>query len=365
MSVPTPVRPTQYAGWASGPSGSIRIVEPSSTEKAIGWQAGVSGASGFMGGVPPSTYFNWAMNLYYQWQKYFDEKQGLAYVGDGSDGDITLVNQTFVATRPMQIANLALGLSGVFKPNGQPWMAHLLTGVSGVIEGIAGDGGAGRAGFSVEPRYYGVPASGPLKGAYGGDYYNLNPTGGYNYNPTLYSMSVPQGLGGQGGTGGTVNVAGADPGRGGTSPRPPGPWARLPEWLDARWRENRFEGVTGGYVAGGAGGGYGSIGSVSPGAGGAGGEHIRGMIGEVNFRGTVRSRGGRGGTGYYTAGIAAGPGGGGGGGSAGFGIGRKTRWEVTYDFSGGLPGMPYPANATGGVTGFAGGAGTGIEMLLP
>ena len=70
----TLIRPTMgYPGWASGVSGAARITQPTQTEKNIGWQAGVSGATGFAGGVPPSTYFNWLHNLYYQWIVYLDK----------------------------------------------------------------------------------------------------------------------------------------------------------------------------------------------------------------------------------------------------------------------------------------------------
>lgn len=47
--------------WASGISGLARTTEPTQTEKNLGWQANQ---------IPPSTYFNWAMNLYYQWIDY-------------------------------------------------------------------------------------------------------------------------------------------------------------------------------------------------------------------------------------------------------------------------------------------------------
>lgn len=59
------VRPTLgFAGWASGFSGSLVITEPTSTKKALGYRVNE---------VPASSEFNWALNLAYQWQKYFDD----------------------------------------------------------------------------------------------------------------------------------------------------------------------------------------------------------------------------------------------------------------------------------------------------
>lgn len=365
MGLPVLVRPTGYPGWASGPSGigAGRVVEPTSAKKATGWQDSEA---------PPATSFNWAQNLYYQWIKNFDESRAYAHVGDGSDGDLILVNQTFVATRQMQIRDLAIGFSGVFKPNGFPHGVQLLTGVSGVIEGIAGDGEGGHSGGAGSSGFGGVGASGPLRGQQGFAFPEYGTTG--TSSVFFPSRAAWYGLGGAGGTGGlgggplgvsyTPYLINKPP----APTNPPGPWQRLPQWLDGLWQQCGPTGLISGYVGGGAAGipGVGVI--DAPGQGGAGGEHIRMMIAEANWQGIVRSRGGRGGSGYYpgTPRAAVGGGGGGGGGSAGFGIGRKTRFDVTLDFSGGLGGVA-AAGASGGATGLPGLAGpTGyIELPLP
>lgn len=54
-------RPSDYAGWASGPSGYITT--PLAGTRAIGWQPS---------GIANSAYFNWMQNLNYQWQLYTD-----------------------------------------------------------------------------------------------------------------------------------------------------------------------------------------------------------------------------------------------------------------------------------------------------
>lgn len=376
MPLPTAIRPTQYAGWASGPSGSVRITEPSSSEKALGWQQGVSGAAGFAGGVPPSSYFNWKWNADYQWQKYSDEVRGQAFVGDGSDGDVVLVATSYIASRPMQFRDLAIGPSGVFKPNGYPWFAHVLTGVSGAIEGIAGDGLAGASGSHVvsTPVRWGVPASGPLRGGYGlGIELSATPSlpPGLPEGATtflgLYGLNVI-GLGGNGGTGGTGGGGGFP----GFLAHQPSGWLyrNLPEigrGLAQRWNP---AGPTNYYLAGGAGGGAGGNGQDRGGAGGAGGENIVGSIGEANFQGLLRSRGGRGGTGFYrnspTGNFPAqGGGGGGGGGAVNIGIARRTRWSVTIDVAGGAGGLPGWSGSSGAATGLAGATGNYYEYVLP
>lgn len=60
------IRPTGgFAAWASGISGAARIVEPTQTEKNLGWQTGQ---------VPPSSYHNWLSNLSYGWQAHLDDR---------------------------------------------------------------------------------------------------------------------------------------------------------------------------------------------------------------------------------------------------------------------------------------------------
>lgn len=365
----TLVRPTGYADWASGPSGAARIVEPTQTEKNLGWQAGVSGGAGFNAGVPPSTYFNWGMNLYYQWDRFNNEARWRKVVGGGEDGDAIIVATRYIASRDMRFRDLAIGPSGVFCPNGWPWMAQVLTGVSGTIEGIAGNGGEGHTGVNVLPRYGGIPASGPLRGAFGQDLQSYSFSGGVEPNPSGI-LHVQGAVGGAfGGTGGRL---GSDtvsavfmPGPGGTLIGPTGVWQRDPEWLNAVQTIHTINGPTQSYVRGAPGGGVGAMTNTAGGGGGAGGEHIRGNVGVCNFRGTIRSRGGDGGTGYYTQGsIPAGGGGGGGaGGAAELGVGDLLRLDVNYDVRGGRGGPPGNWGSSGGGTGGNGATGPALQVF--
>jgi hypothetical protein len=64
-------RPTKYPEWASGTSGVAGQVEPTSTQKNMGWQAATA---------PPASYWNFLLgggsgaNGYFKWIKYLDEQ---------------------------------------------------------------------------------------------------------------------------------------------------------------------------------------------------------------------------------------------------------------------------------------------------
>src|SRR5688500_17605057 len=53
-------KPNLIPEWASG--NLAQIAEPPAEKKALGWVAE----------MPPFQFFNWLMNLYYQWIVYFD-----------------------------------------------------------------------------------------------------------------------------------------------------------------------------------------------------------------------------------------------------------------------------------------------------
>lgn len=382
MPVTAPVQPTGYAGWASGPSGSVRIVEPTALEKAIGWQAGVSGATSFIGGVPPSTYFNWIHNLNYQWQKYLNEKAGEAYVGLGDQGDLILGVTTYVLDSIRPFNDIAIGASSILDSNGWPVIARLITGVSGTIRSRGGNGGAARypigastagwasdganGGIGVGAR--GVPGSGPLAGAFG------RGTGYFSGEPA----TMINALGARGGSGGISSNGNLTVAVPVYQVAPTGiHWARIPHLIDGivQWfaDNDQSRGMTAGYLRGGGGGGFGAFAggattgdAAQAGGGGAGGGFLPIIAQEVNFQGVIDVRGGDGGTGGLFAatvgGRAGGGGGGGGGGRAAALFGRKTKWDVFYDAR---PGAGGRGISTGGVVGGDGLAGaTGATMIV-
>jgi hypothetical protein len=349
MPLESPTRPASYADWASGVSGAARITEPTQLEKNLGWQASA---------IPPSTYENWRGNLIYQWQRFFDLQRATAHVGRGVDGDLILVNQTWTATRPMEFRDLAIGASGVFRPNGYPWTDHVLTGLSGTIEGRGPVGGTGHGTGSSGSYATGpLPSAGPLRG-YTGNVQNV--PAGYNVSGFFNA------LGGRGGTGGRGNQLNFLPAL------TVGTTGKLiltpPEGLLRVFAQN---GPTLIYAQGGGPGaeGRGDDGFNDIAArGGGGGDLICGIVGDVDFVGTVDVRGGDGGRGVRALGTAnsGGPGGGGGGGALILGYGRLRRFDVNYIASGGQGGLggsgPSPTISW---TGFPGSPGlAGPSMLL-
>lgn len=93
-------KPTKYPEWADGASA---IVEPSDVKKALGWVVE----------KPPHQFFNWFMNLVWQWVTWFDQgyqpmtlvtAAGATVVALGASrsyiADCTLGNQSFTLPTP-------------------------------------------------------------------------------------------------------------------------------------------------------------------------------------------------------------------------------------------------------------------------
>lgn len=385
MAFSTQLRPTLLPEWASGVSGAARIVEPTQTEKNLGWQASQ---------IPPSTYFNWFMNGVYQWMKYLDGVRGAAFVGDQSDGDLFLTGATrYVLQKHGNFRDIAIGPSGILDANGWGVRARVITGVSGVVQSVGGNGGTGVTAYPFISALFsykalrGVPGAGPFAGAYGeGTGYIATGAPGGTWD---YLNNIRNALGGGGGTGG-LWLAGSDAGGnqpGGTCVSPSGFWSDLNTLINGvvAWSAQQsgpsgfppYLGVTHSYLRGGAGGAHGSNQAGGPsgyaggGGGGAGGSYLPIVCEEWNLQGVVSVRGGDGGWGYFDPTMLAGyPGGGGGGGGGGGKIalayGRK-RVDPSYDYRGGTGGKGATSPGGGGSGyGFPGiTGGVPIEIQLP
>lgn len=72
-----------YPCWASGTSGLASVTEPTQLQKNMGWQSSTA---------PPAAYFNWYMNLAYQW---------IRYLGDTATG-IMSPEYTYLGAANMQ-----------------------------------------------------------------------------------------------------------------------------------------------------------------------------------------------------------------------------------------------------------------------
>lgn len=332
-----PVRPTSYAGWASGPSGYV--VEPIAADKAQGF---------LPTGIARSSYINWLLNVAYQWQQYLDKSKGIAHWGAGSAGDVLLTGATTYQQNSYQMLGVvAIGPSAIFDTGGWPLICQQLTGLSGTIRVSAGTGGTGAGAGSFTAGAPGLGATGPLNGGAGGG--------------TGVAESPINALGGAGGHGGSGSIAsGFDGGTcllpSGLYLMPPGNTRGLVDWPTPA-------GVTSAYLRGGAGGGaggHGSSGAAGGGGGGAGGGVVVVVAGEVNFIGTVDVRGGGGGGGGGAAGNQGG-GGGGGGGAALISYGVLTQLNARIDSRGGPGG---PSQGLLGFTGAQGATGaTGVVQI--
>lgn len=391
MAFSTQLRPTLLPEWASGVSGAARIVEPTQTEKNLGWQASQ---------IPPSTYFNWFMNGVYQWMKYLDDVRGAAFIGDQSDGDLFLTGATrYMLQKHGNFRDVAIGPSGILDANGWGIRARIITGVSGVIQSIGGDGATGvfstaLINSSFTPQALrGVPGTGPMGGAFGdGTGYIGTGNPGYGEAFATGRNGIQNALGGDGGSGG-VGIGGVyqtNPFiRGGTAIQPSGFWSDLNallngvvSWGAAQSGYAGSVGVTSSYLRGGAGGAFGAAAGnvggsgyfLGGGAGGAGGGYLPIAVGEWNLQGKISVRGGAGGWGMFdaTLNMAGSCGGGGGGGGKivlAYGVKRVSPYFEYCGGSGGLAATllgvspSYAPSLINGLPGITGGV--PIEIQLP
>lgn len=327
----TPVRPTSYAGWASGPSGYV--VEPSASQKALGWAVGQA---------PPASYLNFQENAGYQWRKYLDEVRGRNDYGDGSDGDLTLdgvatvlgmaptavssTGSAYIAQRNLFARNLSIATGAELRVNGYvPYINDTLSTATGAI-GITANGGIPNA---VTPA---------AVGTVGGGSTGNNGTAGFDIANSL------GGAGGWGGSGHSGGVASGIPANLGS-----------PRALNAA-APGVVAGITGGVpvqtiIQGGAGGAGG--GSLGGGVGGGGGGVLCVIARAINLASVAHLQAaGAAGT-KSGSGTHPNAGGGGGGGAM----------ILVYETNVGAKGFTGPVNCPGGIGGAAFNSTTGCTGM--
>jgi len=275
---------------------------------------------------------------------------GLAYFGDGTDGNVTITNLT-TATREQHYNNLTITSTGTLKVAGYRIFVRgtLTIEAGGSIndDGVTATGPTGAAGV-LPKNYLGGGFGGGGSGATNGIGNIGSGSGG---NSSLNDLGgVP--AGGAGGAGG------ANAGGNGGSASQPTPWQKWQSqafWGAAKiMTTNGTERFNGG--AGGGGGGSNNA-SANGGGGGTGGGVVWVAAKTVSNAGRISANGGQGGPGTGTAG--AGGGGGGGGGGAVALVTQSTAYGL-LQANGGTGGIGFG----GGITGVTGARGCVAVLVL-
>lgn len=331
-------RPTKYPEWADG--GSALLTEPTSAKKLLGWLKSEK---------PLGQFFNWWMNLVFQWIVYNDTRSGSLF-SDGSDGagvadgvgalpGATMVGPAYTLQRDVFFTNLTVSLGVLVDTNGFRIMCSGTLTNNGTIRGD-GHVSVGQPAGSASPA---ETVGGGTAGGAGGNF-----GAGSIGNPGTIS------IGGSGGAGAAGTAAGA---AGGTATPPVATAGGFRQLWNILYGVI-IGGASPALLTGGCGGGGGGGNTTSqPGGGGGGGGRIVVIAAPTIVNtGTISANGGAGGS---SSNPNTGTGGGGGGGAVLMAYASLNN-TGTISANGGPGGAAFG----GAAAGTAGSAGTVIQLQL-